>query len=364
MFGDRKLIILLVALIFVLTSAGYIFFVEPAIQEGVVNLSEDIAIASSTIVATSSNTVAIGVGSSQKTPAASEKAPFIMFKDVGEPFLDHFGLNPSDFQRMKNAGAEVIQGNFDICASSEDVKYFLDEAKKAGLKTILPAGSGEAEWGYPCDGDFGKDLKPQWQKTRVVAWVNKWKNHPALYAWDISNEAGQNFPNVDRESTSWEKDFALTLPQLQQAYKDVKSADTHHPLMIRMNGWYFYDYESNFFRPGNPFGPNVADIVMINAYSNVDEYFSDFVSTVMSRATKDILSISPKTQFIVSLGAWEEPPLWKFPSIAEFSNDLNSAIKTKNLIGVGIFKYGAVGQEWFLPEHGSIWNFISNLKIK
>ncbi len=282
----------------------------------------------------------------------------LMIKDVGEPYLDRFGLAPADFNRIKQAGFDIIEGNFDICARGSDVLSFLESAKDAGLKVIMPAGAGEAEWGYPCDDNYSADQKPEWQKDKVQSWVKKWAYHPAIYAWDISNEDGQNFPNAERYDDDWAAhDQAITLGQLQTAYKDVKAADPSRPVMVRMNGWYFYDYDSDFFRTGNAFGPGVADIVMVNAYSNVDEYYSDLVQTVATRAHNAVRAINPRAQMIVALGAWTEPPLWFKPNVAKLTNDASAAKKTGNLLAIAIFKYGAEGTEWYMPASApELWD--------
>ena len=292
-----------------------------------------------------------------------------ILKDVGEAEYDRFGLTQKDFSMIKEAGFDVIEGNFDICANSEDVQYFLDSAYNAGLKVILNAGAGEAEWGYPCDDNFVTGQKPQWQSEEVKQWVAKWKGHPALYAWDTSNEDGGVFPfgtGGVQPDPQWETKFSLSIEQLGQAYRDVKSVDPIHPVMIRMNGWYFYDYTDNFFRPGNSFGKNVTDIVMVNSYANVDEYFPDFVSTVLTRATRSIYAIDKRVVFIPSLGVWDEPPIWVKPTTEHLINDYNQALKTENMVGIAFFKYGAKeGDGWYLPDNArgdtALWHTISTL---
>src|SRR3972149_1709052 len=97
-------------------------------------------------------------------PQKAESYPLIILKDVGEAYLDHFGLAETDFELIKNAGFNTIEGNFDICASDEDVLFFLDSAQKYNLKVIMPAGAGEAEWGYECDIAPLPEQKPAWQK--------------------------------------------------------------------------------------------------------------------------------------------------------------------------------------------------------
>ena len=195
--------------------------------------------------------------------------------------------------------------------------------------------------------------KPVWQKEKVFEFIMKWNHYENVYAWDISNEAGSVFPNSD-------SNYYLSNEQLNTAYFDVKSQVKDRPVLIRMNGWFFYDFESNFFREGNPFTENISDIVMVNAYSNVDEYFSDFVRIVYERSEKAIHNVDPSVSLIYALGAWEEPPLWKLPNEGQLLNDMES-LSGKNILGTGIFKYGAQGSEYYLPEKVDIWSLIKEL---
>src|SRR3989344_5231365 len=193
-----------------------------------------------------------------------------ILKDVGEAALGHFGLVQKDFSDIRSVGFDVIEGNFDMCATDANVRFFLDNANAADLKVILNAGAGEAEWGYPCDEEPPEGLRPVWQREAVWEWVSKWKDHPALYAWDTSN---------------------------------------------------------------------------------VDDYFKDFVSTVLIRATRSIYALDPDTKIIPALGVWEEPPIWVAPTRNELINDFNKAVKTESLSGIAFFKYGASsGSDWFLPS--------------
>lgn len=283
-----------------------------------------------------------------------EQTKLTIMKDVGEAYMDKFGLTENDFKLLRDAHITVIEGNFDICASVSDVTFFLNQSRKYGLKVILPAGSGEAEWGYGCDQDsYPKDQKPVWMKEAVIAWIDKWKNHPAVYAWDISNEAGSVFPNAswynEENGTVPDADY-ITEKQLKMAYTDVKMADPTRPIMIRMNGWFFYDYEKDFFRAGNPFGKNVADIVMVNAYSNVDDHSPQFVTTVSTRAKQALWKVDPEVKIVIALGAWKEEPLWLLPSKDQFLNDTKQVTTQSDIIGIAYFKYGAKNSEWYLPD--------------
>lgn len=264
--------------------------------------------------------------------------------------MDHFGLTEADFQNLVDHDIDLIEGNFDICAYDEDVEYFLDMSQKYGIKVVMNAGSGEAEWGYECDVNWPKDQKPVWLKAKVQAWVNKWKSYPAVYAWDTSNEAGLNFPNSNGgKNTS----MYLTLDQLKTAYADVKAADPNHPVMIRMIGWVFYENDGDYFSysKGNPYAVGVADIVMINAYSNVDDYYPDFVPTVLQKAHDAITAITPNVKFIVALGAWQDTDIFVKPPASHLQMDISAAEKTlPNALAIGFFKYGAENSEWYMPD--------------
>jgi hypothetical protein len=282
----------------------------------------------------------------------TSKDILIMLKDVGEPYLEHFGLRDSDFDDIYQHGVSIIGVNFDICASDEDVQYLLDQSERVGLRVVMPAGAGEAEWGYACDADIPSTQEPKWDADGVRKWVRTWKDHSAVYAWDISNEAGGNFPNAD-------EGYRVSLEALQTAYLDVKKIDPEHPILIRMNGWFFYDFDEDFFREGNPYGPGVADIVMVNAYSNVEDYYDDFVSTVTTRAAESIKELSPDIEIIVSIGVWEEKPLWYLPSMDHVQHDVRDA-KNSAPIAIAFYKYGAYDTEWWLPKHNSVlWKWLS-----
>ena len=294
-------------------------------------------------------------------PQNPEKDEFlIILKDVGEPYLDNFGLGSNDFSLISQAGFNTIESNFDICADPKDVRSFLDLAFRHQLKVILPAGSGEAEWGYECDREYFQTQDPVWQEETIRQWINRWKSHPALYAWDISNEAGGNFPGAENS------DIRLNLEQLQKAYRDINQADPNHPIMVRMNGWIFYENPPNdYFGNENPFGKEVADSVMVNAYSNVDEYFDDFVTNVSAKATRAILNLDPQAKVIISLGAWEEPPIWVKPGSENFENEYQELMEIDQLAGIAVFKYGAKGGDWYFPEDApELWRLISDLNLK
>lgn len=130
-----------------------------------------------------------------------------------------------------------------------------------------------------------------------------------------------------------------------------------------MNGWFFYENKDNPFIRGNPFDTQVTDVVMVNAYSNVDEYFPDFVEETLSIAKKKLKEKDNKVKIFAALGAWSEPPLWKKPSIEHLGHDVDAIRKVGEVESYGFFKYGARGSEWYMPESApEVWTFISKLQ--
>ena len=301
--------------------------------------------------------------STPSTTLSPSSLPIRMIKDVGEPQYDNFGLNEDDFKYIRDAGFNVIGVNFDICAHEDDVNFLLHTAQKYNLKVVMPAGSGEAEWGYACDTTIPLTQAPVWQKDKVQAWVKRWKDLPAVYGWDISNEDGQNLPNGENNpqiKEEWIK-FALTTDQLQTAYRDVKAVDSNHPIIIRMNGFWFYENESNFFQSGNAFGNDVADIVMVNTYSNIlHPYDSEFVTDILNKAFHSIPQVDGSVKILPSIAAWKEPPLFDMPTIEHLQQDYNQAISFPGIYGMSYFKYGAPkGNDWYIRDAGrgnpTIW---------
>lgn len=292
-----------------------------------------------------------------------------IMKDVGEPIYDYFGLTDSDFREIKSAQFDVIAVNFDICASDEDVNYLLEGAKKYGLKVFLPAGSGEAEWGYECESSSPSTQGPVWQKDKVQAWVKKWKDHPAVYGWDSSNEDGENLPNGSNNPSlgeGWTK-FSLTSEQLATAYRDIKAVDPIHPIMIRMNGFWFYENEDNFFRAGNHFAAKAADIVMVNTYSNIfDSPNNQFVGQTIDKSLRAIKTVDSDVKVIASIASWEEKPTWHRPTGGELTIDINQVLNRKGKLGgLAYFKYGAkAGVEWHMPSQAKgspeLWQIIKD----
>lgn len=294
-----------------------------------------------------------------------QSKPMVILKDVGEPQYTHFGLTEQDFQLIAAANFTHITENFDLCADPADVKWYLDSAQQYNLKVIMMAGAGEAEWGYACDGEpYPLTQKPIWQKDLVTDWINQWKTHPAVFAWDISNEAGLNFPNGENNpeiAEGWGKN-AISLAQLQQAAVDVKTADPAHSRLIRMSGYVFYENTQFFFEQKNPFAKDLAEYVMINAYSNTPEYDPSLITEIVSKSASAISSIDPQVQVVYSLGVWHEPPMWTKPPAENVQNDIR---QLNSFPDIAYYRYGAqAGSEWYFPDPNrgdpQLWELISS----
>jgi len=176
-------------------------------------------------------------------------------------------LPQSDFVDMKNAGIEVLSTEWGMEQDIDHARRFLDQAQAAGLKVVMDGGFSYTAWGFT-DNDWegspaGK--RPVWQKERVQTWINALKDHPAVYAWDICNEFGENLPSgAGMPGSDWPQSM-ITLEQLNQARADVLEADNTRPIHLRT-----YEWESNdrtaFIHA--VLDARIADIISLNLYSN------------------------------------------------------------------------------------------------
>ena len=68
-------------------------------------------------------------------------------------------------------------------------------------------------------------------------WIKAIKDHPAIYAWDICNEFGENLPSgAGMQNSDWPKSM-ITTDQLRQARADVLAVDDTRPIHVRMYEW-------------------------------------------------------------------------------------------------------------------------------
>ncbi len=276
-------------------------------------------------------------------------------------------LPQSDFDEMREAGITILATEWGMEESVEKARAFLDQADKAGLKVVMDGGFSYTAWGFT-DDDWDrlpKGKHPVWQKDRVQAWVRALKDHPAIYAWDISNEFGENLPSgAGMPGSDWPKG-RLTSDQLRKARADVLEADPSRPVHLRMYGWDMGSMPAHYQAV---LAGQIADIISLNLYSN---YLSkgklqwrDVMQDAAAYYVQNIKKLSPDTEVWVSVAAFEYPGLFQRPTPAGLQRDLKYVSSIRQLDGVSFFCWGPVNQwdetcDWYLPRTGAdLWDAI------
>ncbi len=282
-------------------------------------------------------------------------------------------LPQSDFTGMKEAGIDILATEWGMEQDVEKVRKFLDQAQAAGLRVVMDGGFSYTAWGFTgSDWDrLPKGKMPVWQKQRVQEWIKALKDHPAIYAWDISNEFGENLPDgANIPGSGWPKG-RITTEQLKTARADVVAVDPTRPVHARMYGW---DIGKMPDHVKGLLENRIADIISLNLYSNYLYKGKPQWPTVIMDAGADfvgnIKKIAPGTVVWLSIGVFEEAKLFQQPSSAELSRDLANAGQIPDLDGITFFCWGPVNQwdvtnTWYLPRTGTdLWavikQYISN----
>jgi len=272
-----------------------------------------------------------------------------------------------DFDAMRAACIDILTTQWGIEKSLEETKAFLGKAEAAGLKVVLDGGFSNAAWGFS-DGDWdnlSEGKRPVWQREKVQSWVEALRNHPAVFGWDISNEAGLNFPCGDgAENPEW-PDGAITLQQLKQTRADVLEIDPDKPILIRMAPW---DLSKPPFQVDNPFDAGIADIVMLNVYSNWTKgnevQFPSIIQESGAEYIRAIKAYDPDVKIWLGMAAFREPNSFQRPTASDLTRDIRSTLKLPYITGIAFFEWGPVklantGEDWYLPETGAdLWDVI------
>lgn len=125
-----------------------------------------------------------------------------------------------DFARMREAGINTILG-WDADKGFEHDRFdelLLDKAGKYGLGVLMP-------YYLPANGEYRKAEYRSSVKENVIAWVRRFKDHPAVRMWAIGNEVlhGMSSP-ANAEA------FARFYLELADA---VHEEDPNHPVLYR-----------------------------------------------------------------------------------------------------------------------------------
>jgi len=269
-----------------------------------------------------------------------------------------------ELQLIKNTGFDVITTSWGIEQDVYKARNFLNNAESVGLKVVMDAGFSYYAWGFTDeDWQLSNAKKPVWQKQLVQNWVSTLKDHPAIYGWDISNEAGENFPK-SKSPDLHDVHYALTLGQISIAKKDVIAVDPTRPIFIRMHPW---DTNLPSFDDTNPFAKNIADIVMLNIYSNfIHEGSSnpELIENSGQYYVDEIKNRDPNVKIWLALASFEELPSFKKPSTEEIGNDIAVSKSLEGVEGIGFYLWSTTskyGEEGNLSEiHPDLWNAIKS----
>ena len=273
-------------------------------------------------------------------------------------------LPQSDFVDMKNAGIDILATEWGMEEDVDKVRKFLDQAQAAGLKVVMDGGFSYTAWGFTND-DWDKlpaGKRPVWQKERVQNWIKALKDHPAIYAWDICNEFGENLPSgAGIKNSDWPKS-RITIEQLKQARADVLEADNTRPIHARM-----YEWDSNNMTAyiKSMLDERIVDIISLNLYSNyLDEgklQWPDVIEDAGQRCVTEIKQDAPQTKVWLSIAAFEDGDMFQRPSPASLARDIKYAGEIDQLDGISFFCWGPVNQwdesnNWYLPKTGAdLW---------
>ena len=256
-------------------------------------------------------------------------------------------VTDADLDHIKELGFTVLNGEWGMDdVSPPEMLALLDRLQQRGLKFIVNFAEGAA-WGYSSGGSYAADQLPAWQAARVMRYIERIRHHPAIYAYDISNEAGENLPNG--------RHMRITLEQMRKAAADVRFIDKKRPILIRMR--YRDEADGDFFSTQNPFGPGIADIVMLNLYSNysvkgVRALLPNMVRDSAQKLVSKILAVDNRVRVWISLAAFRDMPHFLLPSIADIKRDVASAAVVNGVESIGFFGWGSPDNRagWYLPR--------------
>ena len=292
-----------------------------------------------------------------------------------QPFKGIYGMKgvgldlpQSDFIDMKNAGIDILATEWGMEEDVTKVRKFLDQAQAAGLKVVMDGGFSYTAWGFTDDDwdELPKGKLPVWQKKRVQDWIKALKDHPAIYAWDISNEFGENLPDgADVRGSGWPKG-RITTGQLKTARADVLSVDPTRPIHARTYaGW---DKGQMPAHVKELLENKIAETISLNLYSNyLDKGRLEWPTVIQDMGAyyvEDIKKIAPGTVVWLSIGAFEEAGSFQRPTPASLSRDLEYGGQIQGLDGITFFCWGPVSQwditnNWYLPQNGvDLWTVI------
>ena len=258
-------------------------------------------------------------------------------------------ISDAEIDELHGIGISIVEGEWGMGdATSEEIHGLLDKLEKRNMQLIMNF-SEESAWGYGDGSDVSPSQKPEWQNDRVASYVKALKDHKALYGYDISNEAGENLPNGDR--------YRISTQQMLAASKSVRAIDASRPILMRMHYW---DNDDGDFTSLNPFVSGIADVVMLNLYSNWTNRGNspDLPNVIEDSAqilVNKIRAIDEDVEVWLALSAFRETPHFLMQTADNLRRDIEAALKVREVSNISFFGWGSKQNvnkelEWYLPR--------------
>jgi hypothetical protein len=145
-------------------------------------------------------------------------------------------VSDNDLELMKKKGINVIQSFNTDSWKDEEVKRYLDKAQKHGLGVIVSVDS------------FSKKQREEYilDSQKMSAFIKKWKDHPAVFAWHTFDEASA-------------KEREVPHPFQERVKSYVKELSPSTKVMISWNGTTDEHYKRSF-------SERAFDLLDIHAY--------------------------------------------------------------------------------------------------
>ncbi len=247
-------------------------------------------------------------------------------------------ISDNDLDRLAQAGIKVVGGYHGLEQGADKTLVWLDRLEQRGMQAIINLAN-ESSWTDP------DTIYPEWQSDKVVDFVKKIRHHPAIWGYDISNEAGENLVN------GYKYGQRITLSQLRQAASDVRQADPQRPLLLRMHYW---DDEDGDFGPDNPFAAGLVDVVMLNLYSNYSldgrkPSLPNMIADSGQKIINKIRQVDPNVKIWLAVAAFAEKPKFLLPAKADLTRDVSAALLL-DIDGLGFYGWGSPLYHWYLPR--------------
>lgn len=266
-----------------------------------------------------------------------------VFLQVGDATRPHFGLSKEDFEYLRSLGVTAIEGDFDSCASPEDVKYFLDESASVRLGVILPAQIRMRSGTQHCSDDVQASGESSVTPDQIVKnWVQQWKSHPAVIAWDTTDPQ-----SLYTSSQSATLDLA---PQLERAYAALKVVDPIHPIFVPLQQPIDASDSSSTIPALSGISHPIADIVLVQRGVGIVDSSSG-EQQILSQVSLLQSSDQHPVKVLVAVGGERTINGWVFPSPTTLQQELETLRSNPSLLGLGFYKYGSKESVWYLPYH-------------